>query len=1496
MMDGSHCVFCREPISTERKGVKLTAKGCNGINRASEARDEEIDVLPGQYVHQDCRKTYCNPISLELIQKRKRDSLSPSQPSHSLRSTDAPFDYAKNCIFCGTTDPYEGKRTDYKLIPVRTHDFQEKVIDVCTQRNDDWANKVKARIDFVHDLHAADAVYHQACSVNFRTTKQIPQRYLSQHDNSGKRVKLGRPHDAKQTEAFMEVIRFLEKNDEEQTTISDLIHRMAECLADTDSEPYGFTYMKEQIKQQFGNRIVITEVNGKTNVVTFWSNAATILQDFHSHQKQESPEAEKIRIIQTAAKLIKSDIKSLAQEKNLYPKYEEMASLENACSFLPESLHIFLQGLFTSRDANVKLASLGQAIVQASRPRVILSPLQLGLGVQLHHHFASKFLIDTLYKHGFCCSYSEVTNFERSAAVDRGIEIPNLSPQNFIQYVADNVDHNIRTLDGHNTFHGMGMIATVTPGTCSSRTIPRVSVSAEDIAEVGQVNIEHFRSECDGLRFLHYEKLEEHDVDDTTSNADLLWSISLSLRSSRPAWAGMMQLIHTGDHPGKSSIFFLPMIDMNPSDITCLYSTLLYVSSHAKRYGVTPILTFDQPLWWKAITIQESAPRDSEIRSIVLRLGGFHTEMSYLGAIGHLMAGTGLQELLECIYASNTVSHILSGKAISRATRGHILVCGALNAMLVSHVFDTPVPHTAASHEGNAQVDSDTEEAADATEASTSSESEQSATETAATPPTPDLLIAAGVLYDAVMVESVTLESLQSSQVMRDINQKLMDGKADMHNQLTAKLWLQYLDMVTILQTFVKAERTGNWQLHLQTLYKMLPYLAAAGHNNYTKSVYLYLQNMGRLQERHPEVYQHFQNGLHVGRRSDRYWAGLSQDLLIEQVLMRSIKTTGGLTRGRGMTETQRLVWLLSTNACSEVNLAMQELTSVSYQTSDQHKEIYVARQKKDMTDTNELLSFLTTRSPFHESPALRSIVTGVTCDASVNVECAREVGNKILKSMVGNIVQEYSFKKKEQAVTLSTSSAVKIKDEVIHIDPQLLFQRLVTVGDRTDNLAEIFQYELCSYPPALFENKSTPRLANKASLGDTLWKLMPPDMPVPQGDVQYILDGGAFLHRIPWNRGSAYDEICQQYIRYVDSHYGRPTVVFDGYLSGPSTKDPTQQRRAGILVGATVQFSGSMIFNGRKEDFLSNKENKQRFITLLCDHLERHGCHTEHARADADLLIVQTAIVAAANMPKPTLLVADDTDILVLLCFHSPSTMTNIYLRPEPRVGMKKAPRCWNIAVLRTILGPLVCNHMLFVHAILGCDTTSHIYGLGKGVALKLMRSNQVFPKLADTFRDPNSTQEDVVIAGEHAIVLCYKGQTGDKLDFLRLQRFHQRVLSSTSCVKPEVLPPTSAAAKFHSMRVYLQVQQWIGHADHVKPEDWGWYEKGGKYMPVLTNKDAAPLELLEVVRCGCKMGCSTKQCSCRKHGLDCSTGCGQCRGICSNVTSLDIDEEDNE
>lgn len=64
---------------------------------------------------------------------------------------------------------------------------------------------------------------------------------------------------------------------------------------------------------------------------------------------------------------------------------------------------------------------------------------------------------------------------------------------------------------------------------------------------------------------------------------------------------------------------------------------------------------------------------------------------------------------------------------------------------------------------------------------------------------------------------------------------------------------------------------------------------------------------------------------------------------------------------------------------------------------------------------------------------------------------------------LLGKVVQNTHSGERDQAVTLRDSSAVKTKEEIIQIDPQLVFQRLITLVMLQDNLLEAFQYELCS-------------------------------------------------------------------------------------------------------------------------------------------------------------------------------------------------------------------------------------------------------------------------------------------------------------------------------------------------------------------------------------------------------------------------------------------------
>ncbi len=114
-----------------------------------------------------------------------------------------------------------------------------------------------------------------------------------------------------------------------------------------------------------------------------------------------------------------------------------------------------------------------------------------------------------------------------------------------------------------------------------------------------------------------------------------------------------------------------------------------------------------------------------------------------------------------------------------------------------------------------------------------------------------------------------------------------------------------------------------------------------------------------------------------------------------------------------------------------------------------------------------------------------------INAGSSVNVDTSIYVGERILTSMAQQKVLQYSFKKKYQAFTLS-ASAFRVNNETIQIDPQLLFQKLITAGTRNDQLEYIFPFVLCSYPPTIFEASLVIMPANKPALADAIWALIP--------------------------------------------------------------------------------------------------------------------------------------------------------------------------------------------------------------------------------------------------------------------------------------------------------------------------------------------------------------------------------------------------------------------
>ena len=273
------------------------------------------------------------------------------------------------------------------------------------------------------------------------------------------------------------------------------------------------------------------------------------------------------------------------------------------------------------------------------------------------------------------------------------------------------------------------------------------------------------------------------------------------------------------------------------------------------------------------------------------------------------------------------------------------------------------------------------------------------------------------------------------------------------------------------------------------------------------------------------------------------------------------------------------------------------------------------------------------------------------------------------MAGMTGYTPAEYVFKKTNQAITLAVKTSVKIDNEVVQIDPQLLFQRLIIAAKETEKLQAAFKYELCSFPASL----------------------------------------------------------CK-------------------------------------------------------------------------------GCETFHADEDADLLIVLTAVKSEETMN--TVLVGDDTDLLVLLCYHGNLASHELFFKLEPKKDEKKV-RVWNIKALRDILRPQTSKHFLFLHAVLGCDTTSHLYGVGKSVSLKKFLKNDDFKKVADVFHNENSSQDEIAEAGEHTLISFYNGSRDEKLDNLRYTRFCEKVSTSKNHIKPQTLPPTCKIPQSASILLISTVEE---------------------------------------------------------------------------------------
>jgi len=293
-----------------------------------------------------------------------------------------------------------------------------------------------------------------------------------------------------------------------------------------------------------------------------------------------------------------------------------------------------------------------------------------------------------------------------------------------------------------------------------------------------------------------------------------------------------------------------------------------------------------------------------------------------------------------------------------------------------------------------------------------------------------------------------------------------------------------------------------------------------------------------------------------------------------------------------------------------------------------------------------------------------------------VNAEEAEKVGQQIQNGLDNCFYSDAKIKRSEQVTTLESLQNTKAtKDGVTMADPCKMFNRLITIASREDDLEPMFEYELTFEPMSLFK-EGLMRKPDKP----TLRKVIMPDEDAVKKDSikgceEYVLDGGALLHRVRWSKGMKFNDIAKSCANYIRKYYNTShvTVIFDGY-DDEGTKSQEHLRRNSVQQSCTVEVHGENQVPFTQDRFLSNIKNKANFLRYLSEYLSNAGYTTINCTGDADSTIVKTALTYAEAKSSIVTVVADDTDIAVMLVHHWNNNMSDLYFLQE------RWSRAWSI------------------------------------------------------------------------------------------------------------------------------------------------------------------------------------------------------------------------
>lgn len=221
-----------------------------------------------------------------------------------------------------------------------------------------------------------------------------------------------------------------------------------------------------------------------------------------------------------------------------------------------------------------------------------------------------------------------------------------------------------------------------------------------------------------------------------------------------------------------------------------------------------------------------------------------------------------------------------------------------------------------------------------------------------------------------------------------------------------------------------------------------------------------------------PVEYKKFtDDGFFTSRRSNSYWSGIFSDQTIEKTLMRAMSVEGGPFK-RGCTESVVFKWIKGVIYTKDIIEGLEKYCNLEFNQSHQQVDSRDARIKRDTKDVQTLQKFLSQHNPFEDVDNLRNIVTELIGTEEVNCYDALNVGILAMQGIDGQYFNDIIVSKKDKVISLhGVNSKLKIGDNIVPVDPLLLFQRICVMKKNDEELQSYLKFELAPYRLSLFDD-----------------------------------------------------------------------------------------------------------------------------------------------------------------------------------------------------------------------------------------------------------------------------------------------------------------------------------------------------------------------------------------------------------------------------------------